>query len=130
MFTYISLSLYIYIYIYIYVVRERMFSLFYIYIYILYSIFYIYIFDDDVVDNVENVDDDDGNVDTVDNVNNDYKVSNRTVGPSFCCHNKSTLYPTFPTPTVKPRQIGNTRLQGLTSEKVYSSRTATSTSNK
>ena len=36
----------------------------------------------------------------------DYKVSSRTLGPSFQRHNKSTLYPTFPTPTVKSRRIG------------------------
>ena len=38
------------------------------------------------VDTVDNIDDD--NVDNVDNVDNDYKVSNRTLGPSFYCHKK------------------------------------------
>ena len=78
-------------------------------------------FDDDA-DNVDDVDADDDNVD---NVDNDYKISNRTMGPSFYCHNKSALYPTFSTPTVKSRRIGYTRPQGLSSEEVYSSKTAT-----
>ena len=42
-------------------------------------------------------------------------------------HNKSTLHPTFSTPAVKSRRIGYTRPQGLSSEEVYSSKTATST---
>ena len=76
-----------------------------------YGFIYTYVDDDDVenVENVENVDnDDDDNVDNVDNVDivdNDNKVSNRTLGPSFFCHKKSTLYPTFSTPTVKSRRI-------------------------
>ena len=58
----------------------------------------------------------------------DYKVSNRTLGPSFYRHNKSTVCPTFSTPTVKSRRIDYTRPQGLSSEEAYSSTTATSTS--
>ena len=79
---------------------------------------YIYIFDDDDVDNVGTVDDEDDSVDHIDNVDNDYQVSDRTFGPSFYCHKKSTLYPTFSTPTVKYRRIGYTRPQGLSPEEV------------
>ena len=104
------MDLYIHMYIYYYIYNVYM----YIYIYInLFS----HIFD---VDNVDNVD----NVNNVNNVDNDYKVSDRTLGPSFHCHNKSTLYPTFSTPTLKSRRIGYTRRQGLSSEEVYSSKTA------
>ena len=78
---------------------------------------------------MDNVDDDD-NVDNVDNVQNGYKVSNRTLGPIFYCHKKSILDPTFSTPTVKSRWIGYTRAQGLSSEDVYNSKTATSNSKK
>ena len=82
-------------------------------------------FDDDDLDNVDNVDD--GNVD---NVDNDYKVSSRILGPSFYCHNKSSLYLPFSTSTVKSRWTVYTRPQGLSLEGVYNSKTATSSSTK
>jgi hypothetical protein len=90
------INLYEHMYIYYYIYNVH------IYIYILYLFIYIYVFDDED-DDVDNVDDDD-------DVDND---------------NKSTLYPTFSTPTVKSRRIGYTRAQGLSSEEVYNSKTAT-----
>ena len=56
----------------------------------------------------------------------DNKISSRTLGPTFKRHNKSTVYPTFSTPTIKSRRIGYTGPQGLSSEEVYSSKATTS----
>ena len=55
-----------------------------------------------------------------------YKFSNRTLGPNFQRHNKSTLYRAFSTPTVKSHRIGYTRPQGLASEEFYNAKAATS----
>ena len=62
-----------------------------IYIIFICAIFVVYDHDDDV-DNVDNPDkvDNADKADNVDNVDNDYKVLNRTLGPSSYCHN-STL---------------------------------------
>ena len=76
----------------IYTIINKMFL--YIYIKPLYISIYLYLDDRGRrrqrrhnVDSVDDVDDDEN----VYNVDNDYKASKITFGPSFYCHNNSTL---------------------------------------